>query len=61
MLAFDWLEQTDKIGAIYIFPAKMTCEELCCQITQKHFPQLCKKLEPQRRQLGTMFMTSAYF
>ena len=27
MLAFDWLEQTDKIGC-NIFPARMTCAEL---------------------------------
>ena len=28
MLAFDWLEQTDKIGC-HIFPARMTSAELC--------------------------------
>ena len=32
MLAFDWLDQTDKIGC-NIFPARMTCAELWCQIS----------------------------
>ena len=27
----------------------------------EHFPQLCVKFEPWRKQLGTMFMTSPYF
>ena len=31
MLAFDWLEQTDKIG-YNIFPARMTCAELWCRL-----------------------------
>ena len=65
MLAFDWLEQTFnlKIGCsiLHIFSVRMTCAELCCQISWEHFPQLCVKFEPWRRQLGTMFMTSAYF
>ena len=45
MLAFDWLQQTDKIGC-NIFPARMTCAELWCQIVWKHFPQLCVKFQP---------------
>ena len=64
MLAFDWLEQTVKSGCSIlhiIFPARMTCAELCCQITWEHFPQLCVKFELWRRQLGTLFMTSASF
>ena len=62
MLAFDWLEQTDKIGCnIYIFPARMTCAELWCQIVWEHFPQLSFKFQPWRRQLGNMFMTTPYF
>ena len=55
MLAFDWLEQTDKIGC-NIFPA-----ELWCQIIWECFPQLCVKFQPWRRQLGNMFMTTPYF
>jgi len=55
MLAFDWLERTDKIGC-NIFPARMTCAELCCQIVWEHFPQLCVKFQPWRSQLGSMFM-----
>ena len=51
MLAFDWLEQTDKIGC-NIFPARMTCAELWCQIVWEHFPQLCVKFQPWRRQRG---------
>ena len=43
-IAFDWLEQTDKIGR-NIFPARMTCAELCCQIVWEHFPQLCVKFQ----------------
>ena len=63
MLAFDWLEQTVKIGCsiLYIFAVRMTCAELCCQISWEHFPQLCVKFDPWRRQLGTIFMTLAYF
>ena len=63
MLAFkfDWLEQTDKLGAILNFPARMTCTELWCQIVWEHFPQLCVKFQPWRRQLGNMFMTTPYF
>ena len=60
MLAFDWLEQTDKIGC-NIFPARMTCAELWCQIVWEHFLQLFVKFQHWRRQLGTMFMTSPYF
>ena len=45
MLAFDWLEQTDKIGC-NIFPARMTCAELWCQIVWEHFRQLCVKFQP---------------
>ena len=60
MLAFDWLEETDKIWC-HIFPVRMTCAELCWQISWEHFPQLCVKFEPWRRQLGTMFMTLAHF
>ena len=60
MLAIDWLEQTDKIGC-NIFPARMTCAELWCQIVWEHFPQLCVKLQPGRRKLGNMFMTIPYF
>ena len=46
MLAFDWLEQTEKIGC-NIFPATMTCAELWCQIIWpwEHFPQLCVKFQ----------------
>ena len=63
MLAFDWLEPTEKIaGSIHhIFPVRTTCAEQCCQISWEHFPQLCVKIEPWRRQLGSLFMTSAYF
>ena len=52
MLAFDWLEQTDKIGC-NIFPAiaRMTCAELWCQIVWEHFPQHCAKLDPYRSHL----------
>ena len=60
MLAFDWLEQTDKIGC-NIFPARMTCAELWRQIVWEHFPQLCVKFQPWRRQLGNMFKTTPYF
>ena len=60
MLAFDWLEQTDIIGC-NIFPARMTCAELWCQIVWEHFPQLCVKFQPWRRQLGNMFLTTPYF
>ena len=60
MLAFDWLEQTDKIGC-NIFPARMTYAELWCQIVWEHFQQLCVKFQPWRRQLGNMFMTTPYF
>ena len=60
MLAFDWLEQTDKFGC-NIFPARMTCAELWCQIVWEHFPQLCVKFQPWRRQLCNMFMTAPYF
>ena len=59
MLAFDWLEQTDKIGC-NSFPARMTCAELWCQIVWEHFPQLCVKFQPWRRQLGNLFMTTPY-
>ena len=61
-LAFDWLEQIVKSGCsiLHIFPARMTCVELYCQITWEHLPQLCVKFELWRRQLGTMFITSAY-
>ena len=45
MLAFDWIEQTDKIGC-NTFPARMTCAELCFQTTCGHIPLLCAKLEP---------------
>ena len=63
VLALDWLEQTVKMGCsiLHGFPVRMTCAELCWQISWEHFPQLCVKFEPWRRQLGTMFMTSAYF
>ena len=64
MLAFkfDWLEQTDKIGCnIKFFIARMICAELWCQIVWEHFPQLCVKFQPWRRQLGNMFMTTPYF
>ena len=54
MLTCDWLEQTDKIGC-NIFPARMTCAELCCQIVWEHFPQLCVEFQPWRRQLGSIF------
>ena len=47
MVAFDWLEQTDKIGC-NIFPARMSCAELWCQIVWEHFPQLCVKFQPWR-------------
>ena len=49
MLAFDWLQQTYKIGC-NIFPARMTCAELWCQIVwaREHFPQLCVKFQPWR-------------
>ena len=59
---FDWLEQTDKIGW-NILPARMTCVKLCCscQIVWEHFPQLYVKFEPSKRQLGHLFMTSAFF
>ena len=60
MLAFDWLEQTVKIGC-NIFPARMTCAELWYLIVWEHFPQLCVKFHPWRRQLGNMFMTTPYF
>ena len=46
MLAFDWLEQTNKIG-YNIFPARMTCAELWCQLVWEHFPQLCVNLNFQ--------------
>ena len=36
MLVFDWLEQTDKIGC-NIFPARMTCAGLWCQIVGNTF------------------------
>ena len=36
MLAFDWLEQTDKIGR-NVFPARMTCAKLWCQIVWNTF------------------------
>ena len=45
VLAFDWLEQTDKIGC-NIFPARMTCAELWCQIVWENFPQLYVKFQP---------------
>ena len=60
MLVFDWLEQTDNIRW-NILSARMTCAELCCQIVWEHFPQLCVKFQPWRRQLGNMFMTTPYF
>ena len=62
VLAFDWLEQTDKIGC-NIFPARMTCAELWCQIVWEHFPRLCVKFkfQPWRRQLGNMFLTHNRF
>ena len=62
MLAFDWLEQTDKIGC-NIFPARMNCAdlELWCQIVWEHFPQLCVIYKPWRRQRGNMFMTNTIF
>ena len=44
MLAVDWLEQTDRIG-YNIFPARMTCAELWCQIVWEHFQQLCVKFQ----------------
>ena len=31
-----------------IFPARMTCAELWCQIVWEHFPQLCVKFQPLR-------------
>ena len=47
LLAFDWLEQTDKINiGCNIYPARMTCAELWCQIVWEHFPQLCVKFQP---------------
>ena len=54
MLAFDWLEQPVKIDCsiLNIFPARMTCAELCCQFIWEHFPQHCVQFEPWRRQLG---------
>ena len=58
-LIFDWLEQSGKIGC-HIFAVRMTCAEPYCQITWEHFPQLYVKFELWRRQLGTMFITSAY-
>ena len=56
------IEQTDKIGC-NMFPARMTCAELWCQIVWEHFPQLCVKFQPWlwSRQLGNMFMTTPYF
>ena len=62
IIIFDWLEQTDKIGC-NIFPARMTCAELWCQIVWEHFPQLFVKFQPwrPRRQLGNMFMTTPFF
>ena len=64
MLAFDWLEQTNKIGC-NIFPgpaaARMTCAELWCQTVWEHFPQLCVKFQPWRKQLVNMFVTTPYF
>ena len=36
MLAFDWLEQTDKIG-YNIFPTRMTCAELSPIFVPFHF------------------------
>ena len=60
MLSFDWPEQTDKIGC-NIFNARMICAALWCQIVWEHFPQLCVKFQPWRRQLGNVFMTTPYF
>ena len=44
-----------------IFPVRMTCAELWCQIFLEHFPQLCNcvKCQPWRRQLvydNTIFL-----
>ena len=60
MLAFDWLECTDKNGC-NIFPAWMTCAELWCRIVWEHFPQLCVNFQPWRRHLSNIFMTTPYF
>ena len=37
----------DKIGC-NIFPVRMICAELWCQIVWEHFPQLCVKFQPLR-------------
>ena len=53
MHAFDWLEQTVKIGfnILHILPSRMTC--ICTE--------LLKQLDPWLRQLGILFVTWGNF